>query len=527
MQNHAHLYPFLLLTEAFTDLLALVDDDTIPGLLDPDLKSRVSITLFQSCLRTMLLQKESGSWEDSVEITAYGVLILSTARRLCVFEDIQDAVNSAIQKGIDFILSPNQATKLPDNLWIEKVSYRSPFLTDSYVLAALKASTTPITRIRIGRSIWNPTLRKKMQPYVQLLLATPLFSDVPDWKILASMTEATLFQPKLEALRLRIFPREDMAKDKYFAMIPFTWTACNNRSLTFAPTSLLFKMMIISFLNYQADEYMEGVIAPKFSSSLGKVRKQIGNLFIDDASDSGEPIDERLPLFVKHVLADEDVVRASYWDRKHLRQQLRAFLLAHVDQIEDNLSFGTQSDKDIFSSGSRTFHDWVHTTSANHTSCPYSLAYFSCLISGSISRGADCFPTARQKYLASDACQHLATMCRMYNDIGSIARDREEGNLNSVDFPDFRSTNMALEWEKRSTIDDRKHALFELAEYERNALDEALRCLRKEPHIPGVPSVLARAEQRKMAIWDMFVDVTNLYGQIYVVRDMSVQIKPS
>ena len=28
-------------------------------------------------------------------------------------------------------------------------------------------------------------------------------------------------------------------------------------------------------------------------------------------------------------------------------------------------------------------------------------------------------------------------MCRMYNDYGSVARNRAEGNLNSVDFPEF------------------------------------------------------------------------------------------
>ncbi|KAI1213724.1 terpene synthase family protein [Annulohypoxylon truncatum] len=524
--NHACLYPFLLLVEAFTDLLALVDDDTMLDLLDSELQSRVSITLFQSCLRTMLLQKEDGSWEGSVERTAYGILILCAARRLIFFEDIQEAVDSAIKEAIDFMLSAGEATELSDHPWIEKVSYRSPFLTESYVLAALKAFTTPIPRPRIEYRSWDPTIRKQMQPCVHIFKATPLFSDLPDWKIHASLTEALLFRQKLDRLRLQIFPREDMETDKYFALIPFTWTACNNRSFTFASTSLLFKMMIISFLNYQVDEYMEGVIALQLGGSVENARKEIGNLFISDVPDLEKPMDGRLSQFVKHVLADEDVVKASCWDRKHLEQQLRAFLLAHVDQIEDNLSFGTQSDKDIYSSASRTFHNWVHTTSACHTSCPYSLAYLSCLISASLSRGADCFPTTCQKYLAGDACQHLATMCRMYNDIGSIARDREEGNLNSVDFPDFSSTNMTPALEKRSTIDDRKHTLFELAEYEQTALEEALRRLRKEAEMPGIPPAVARAEQRKMAIWDMFVDVTNLYGQIYVVRDMSIRIKP-
>ena len=41
-----------------------------------------------------------------------------------------------------------------------------------------------------------------------------------------------------------------MEEDQYFDIIPFTWTACNNRKGTFASTSFIYAMMIVSFLNY-------------------------------------------------------------------------------------------------------------------------------------------------------------------------------------------------------------------------------------------------------------------------------------
>ncbi|KAI3339120.1 hypothetical protein F4824DRAFT_456143 [Ustulina deusta] len=53
-------------------------------------------------------------------------------------------------------------------------------------------------------------------------------------------------------------------------------------------------------------------------------------------------------------------------------------------------------------------------------------------------------------------------MVRMCGDCGSVQRDAEERNLNSENFPEF------------STSNDKKKAL-ELAEYERNGLNEALR----------------------------------------------------
>ena len=56
---------------------------------------------------------------------------------------------------------------------------------------------------------------------------------------------------------------------------------------------------------------------------------------------------------------------------------------------------------------------------------------------GSVQGGGDCFVGAIQKYLAQVLVRHLAAMCRMYNDYGSIARDRAEQNDNSVNFPEF------------------------------------------------------------------------------------------
>lgn len=94
-----------------------------------------------------------------------------------------------------------------------------------------------------------------------------------------------------------------------------------------------------------------------------------------------------------------------------------------------------------------------------------------------------------------------------------------------LDFLDFSATTMPTPACSSSSIDDRKRVLFKLAEYEQAALEEALRRLRKEAEGPGITPAVARAERRKMAVWDMFVDVTNLYGQIYVVRDMSSRIK--
>ena len=72
-----------------------------------------------------------------------------------------------------------------------------------------------------------------------------------------------------------------MEEDKYFEYIPFTWTLCNNRRNTFLSTKSLVERMMISFLNYQADEFMEAVVGRLNSSQRFMTRSCIDEIFRD------------------------------------------------------------------------------------------------------------------------------------------------------------------------------------------------------------------------------------------------------
>ena len=58
-------------------------------------------------------------------------------------------------------------------------------------------------------------------------------------------------------------------------------------------------------------------------------------------------------------------------------------------------------------------------------------------------------------------------MCRQYNDYGSIARDRAERNLDSINFPEFGANGgeVVVDVEERL-----KEDLYWIAEYERECL---------------------------------------------------------
>jgi hypothetical protein len=424
---------------------------------------------------------------------------------------------------------------------------------------------------------------------VQFFSRIPLFSQMPNWKLKASLIESYLFLPQLRQVRLDIFPRKEMAEDKYLEYIPFTWTGCNNLGTTQLATATLWDMMVISMLNYQADEYMEAVVGIQLQHNLTPIRALIVRIcqtseatrpldvsrkpshptskFNDQPSDLAMPTDDTildrnaslgpadteqvLAQFVNHVLTHPKVRCSPFAVQRQLRHELATFLLAHVEQIEDNARFARQQHRAVFASPTRTYFDWVRTTSADHTSCPYSFVFYTCLVG---KPGQEIFATVSTKYLAQDLARHLATMCRQYNDYGSITRDHAERNLNSVNFPEFHGdglgragvngdkrngaqvsvaqmdgsqsggvqTNRAASNVEANCCDNGVAAVLErrakkdllwLAEYERECMRMAMRRLER------------RVGDSAMTALRLFVNVTDLYGQIYMSRDIASRMK--
>lgn len=235
-------------------------------------------------------------------------------------------------------------------------------------------------------------------------------------------------------------------------------------------------------------------------------------------------IEKTITRFIEHASNHACIISKSTTAKAHLKKSLSTFLLAHMTQIEDSYAFSLQQPHlphraaTFLSATNKTYHSWVRSTGADHTSCPYSFWFFTHLISD-----GPLFHTPKQKYLAQDVALHLATLCRMYNDYGSIERDADERNVNSVNFPDMEAEAKDNETMYRGEgngggssheepwVGQRKKDLLALTEYERECLDLALTGLKKE--------VSSEVMERIM----LFVDVTNLYGQIYLARDIGIR----
>ncbi|PWY93642.1 hypothetical protein BO94DRAFT_615056 [Aspergillus sclerotioniger CBS 115572] len=335
---------------------------------------------------------------------------------------------------------------------------------------------------------------------------------------------------------VHLAPSRQAAHSGTYAMIiPFTWTSCNNRTRTYAAASLLYEMMVLSFRTYHIDDFMESVARPAFKYHIEGLRHLVGTVTAKASSQSdgvgyctdvnGDHMEHSkygdhihtLTRCVRSILENPVFQSASPNDRKTLEQELRVYLLAHAKQVEDNSQFEIElKQTKTLTSASSAYFRWVYTTSADHIAAPMCFAFLACVIGATLtpSTNNDCFPSTTSKYLAAAACRHLAVMCRMYNDIGSWVRDLDEGNLNSIHFPEFSGTD-----------DGTKQAvLFNLAQYERKCLNDALERLIKEM-LNGPDAEAIRLSERRMHLVRMFCDVTDLYGQIYVLQDMSSFIR--
>ncbi|TGJ87570.1 hypothetical protein E0Z10_g1191 [Xylaria hypoxylon] len=554
--NLSALHPTLQFVRAALKLVELTENGGLPAFCDKVMKARIAICLYQACFRTLLEQDGNGSWNSSVEDTAHGILILSEARKFDLFRETREQIDSAIDRAVKFV-EYSKTSSSEERHSAQKVSYASSLLTEAFRIAALKASAIQPDAI-IGSSLREDTTA--IPKLLKLWRYTPLFSATPEWQIRASMIEGTLFGPVVRARRLNIFTRKGVEEDKYFDIIPVAWPTCNNRTRTFAPSCFLFEGMMAALLNYQVDEWIEAVAGVNYAGHIPELRQLIDDVIVSiseeksvngvyealweksaangiDESTNGHhvngttadrhsAIDEAsrrevlVPLtkFVTHALKHPSILSASAWDRKNVTCELRIYLQTHVTQSEDNMLLKQQK----FTEGvmREHFFRWVRTTSADHTSATYTFNFISALLGSWIENGEDCFPSTQEKYYAAAACQHLAAMCRMYNDHGSAVRDHDEANVNSVDFPEFGPR--AIE-SGSSAMVSKKEALFEVAQYERSCIEEAFR--RLEGHAAGTRSADARARKsRQMEIWWMFYNVTDLFGQIYVLRDIGSRL---
>lgn len=600
-QNVSEHYATMLLSQAFMELIRCWEGGHLASLSEELLRDRIILIAFRSLLRILITQQSNGSWgsRGSKEETAYAILALVELSSLPMASYFEPQIDLALLQARKYLETPIQGNK-PEYLWVEKVLYGARNISQAYVLAAQNARKRPLVESHHMNCLVNIDYNG-MTKFADLLQKTPLLSSQPRWLIIASWIEGRLFLPMLDEVRRAAFTRAGMTKDKYLTWIPVMWTLANNTNGCNTSAKLLFDMMRVSVLNFQADEFMETVPDASYDDDGYTMRDIIEELFKDvdmrngtgilngDAQSSnpriatkngttpprtaqvgeiGPPpsvktqssspdsrssvsptktsVSQSLELFIGYItkLTATANVPASTVPRIHA--ELKAFLNAHLTQTQLNQDFSTRKATietpstacfKYQSPSAPSFRSWLHNTAAVHTSCPYSFTLYLALVSAAHGNAEPLLRSSRQRYVAEDLCGHLARMCRLYNDHGSLQRDLAEGNLNCVNFPDFQEgetddddddggqTVVAAGSEvsgaegggedKSGGASDNqerlKKRLMRLAQWERKGLERAMeeleRCSGADANLRGALKV--------------FVDVTDLFGQVYTVKDLA------
>ncbi|RYP56825.1 hypothetical protein DL771_011600 [Monosporascus sp. 5C6A] len=465
----------------------------------PALSEQIPVISLQILIKLLASQGKDGSWDGSCEITAHAVLSLSSISRFPWIRKLpRDRLFISIEQGKSFLKANREDWKRGQHLWIEKVTYSSNILSEAYCLAAAMVPSTPSQEIQVDQAFTLPDeVALGVRKAEELICRTPLLSQFDREFLRFSGVQAGYLFCAIRLRRQHIFPSTGERDKKYQLFTALIWTACS--ALRGQPVSIrvLCEMMELSMLIYEVDEFMEDFVEQNFSENFHEVDMLIDDicsragtsLASEDTGGYWEPDSEQIALsplrtvltrFVTKMLHHQMAISTPADLKKRLVLELKTFLLAHVAQAADNYRFRLQKhsyavpavvashrpgeteerataiDKtlpSVFTDHGRTFYSW----------------------------GTNLYGTARTAYMAEDVCRHLASLCRMYNDYGSVARDGDEGNLNSLNFPEFHTLPCPARGDDTEDMRERmKSELMWIAEYERRGLEMAMAQLADE-----------------------------------------------
>lgn len=363
-----------------------------------------------------------------------------------------------------------------DLLWVAKTSYGLENICYSYVLAALNA---PLPHCALGariEQVINVPV-DSVEGLTQLYAKLSFFTGIDKWRINTWLIEGYLFMPELERRRLGIFPKKCMEWEKYFEYFPFSWVASNALAGIAMGAQSLLDMMTISMLIFYVDEFFESDLAkgdvfraikqlPKIIDAIftqHRVHCHNGNLDWEETFNEYHGITyQQLAQFVDYVLSLPKVQNATTHNKTQLEFELKAYLLANTQQLADNFLLKNQDEQRVFTSPPCPYIKWVHNTGTEHFGGYYVFAVMVCLLGNN----EEFLLKSKVKYIVQDCARRASVVLRMFNDSGSLSRDRRESNLNSVFFPEFIGENKSDK--------ELRDELVSLAKYEKACLQASI-----------------------------------------------------
>ncbi|KAI1346473.1 hypothetical protein F5Y01DRAFT_321747, partial [Xylaria sp. FL0043] len=536
------LYSIMLFSKALTSYAVLHWDLRNP---QPESSNdRISLMLIEALSTILRDQNEDGSWGQTsdFEETSYAVLTLKYIASLGLASIFEKEISKALDRSASFFRRKPTDLYLPKDMWTGEAPYSSGIPSGAYLLGALNHSASKGPGVnRSGRG----GLSGSSDKLFELARALPLLQGAETWEIRSCLLQGDFFSRIVRDRMPRIFPRENMRKETYLDLVPFTWATSRLLESLKLRNQELLDMMVLAVTIYQVDEFMEATVIRLDDRDMRKLddtfedlcSERIATEADDYTTNHDTPLSGMetsqgnlstiigvLRQYVQFILQQPLVVSARQVLQRQLRSDIKRFLRAHLRQVKDNRLLRKKEMKTIESVHGSVF-SWLRNTSADHTGGPFAMTYYLCLIEGRSDSPQSISTEAL--YVAQMVSQHLAALCRTYNDWGSRVRDAAEFNVNSLNFEEIRTESGTLNGitgngtflnQQGATGSVAGHAepekrLLFIAEFERRCMLNSLRELKE-----------IVSEDVYVAV-KLFCDVTDIYGQIYVVKDMTPRLR--
>ncbi|KAI0508470.1 hypothetical protein F5B22DRAFT_620675 [Xylaria bambusicola] len=541
-RNICPLYSVMLVSKALATYAVAKSSTT--NAKEGSLDDKISLMLTEVLVNLLRTQHADGSWgqKSNFEETSYAVLAIKYLTAFPFAKNFKDEIWGALTRAFNIFGRRTTERYIPAELWIGTSNFSSHLLSQGYFLSALgqPAWLDHPNMHRFGRS----DLSSSSVKLSKLARNLPLLQGSETWEIKSCLLQGDFFARMLRASMPRIFPRENMRKETYLDLVPFTWATSRQFETLRLRNQELLDMMVLAVTIYQIDEFMEATVIQLDDSDMRKLDDIFENLCSEqltietnrpmksgNESSSNKETSEKnlraitkvLREYVQFVLQHPSVASGRPLLQRQLRSDIKRFLRSHLRQVKDNLLLRGNQMKTVESIHGSVF-SWVRGTSADHTGGPFAMTYYLCLVEG---RHNPPQPISTEGlYVAQMVSQHLAALCRTYNDWGSRARDMAEFNVNSLNFEEIRNNsevpnclkdNGAFINQQNGIVSMSGHGeperrLLFIAEFERRCM---LNCLRELKDIVN-PEVYVAVK--------LFCDVTDIYGQIYVVKDMTPRL---
>ncbi|KAI4199737.1 MAG: hypothetical protein LQ348_001827 [Seirophora lacunosa] len=575
--NTSPQYSMMLLAETLVKLLELWDRGHLTQLSTAFLQNRLSVTLIQLATRTLNNHNfgTARRTEGSTEILAYAILTLKALYSLPWVGTLSEELLSRVRQGQEALSSYSAVAYEPQYVWVEKVTYGSFSLTEAYSLAAMHPTKpTHVWTAKVKNLVPAVPAQEKI---THMFGGLRCFESEPAWKIRACVLEGLAFLPQLRSSCQNILAGEKTAKNEYLSFIPCTWVVINNIRKLDLETYLLWDMMVLTLSNFRVDEWMETATRGIDVVGLLRAKDNIRSLCkghnhdeharikgtridtVDPKSLPSSP-DRALPAvqqatnvrdfaslhaalspYISTVLEHPRTDGSSSSYGASLRADLGTFLNSHIDQAIANLSFSAQASPSV---PFEDFSNWLRTISTPSVSAHFSFTFLTGLMDGLP-------PDPGVRYLSQEFSACVAGMSRMYNDLGSLARDMAEQNLNCSNFfldgsiqekSKFNGSHAKGHLDTHHyVLEEGTHAktqlarakarLETLAAYERDAAGLAgARLISALLTGDGCSSSDAAGNglfcsRRKRMKWAdavrLFLGVAELYADLYLVKDLS------